>query len=1042
MRRTRCNSSYINRSELFPSGNLSLLTPIIELFRIKPMTMRLSPSFLLLAVHALLSSALSFGGRPDAMVWDIVDKRAPSQDIVTWDEHSLFVRGERVLIFSGEIHPFRLPVPSLWPDVLQKIKALGFNCVSIYIDWALLEGKPGEFKAGGVFNLQPFFDAATKAGIYIIARPGPYINAEVSGGGFPGWLQRVRGTLRTGAPDYLNATENYMSNICSIIAAAQITNGGPVILVQPENEYTAAHDYLPFPDAAYMQYVIDQARKAGIVVPFISNDASALGHNAPGTGEGEVDIYGHDGYPLGFDCAHPHVWPTDGLPTTLRSSHLKQSPSTPFSLVEFQGGSFDPWGGWGFEQCSALVNHEFERVFYKNNYAAGVTIQNLYMIFGGTNWGNLGHPGGYTSYDYGSVIKEDRTVTREKYSELKLQTTFLQSSPDYITASPGQSSTSSYSDSPDITVTPIFGNSTENASFFVVRHTNYSSLTTTKYRAILPTSQGEKTVPQLNATLSLNGRDSKIMVTNYDVQGTRLLYSTAEIFTHIKQGDNTILVLYAETNEYNEFVVQTSGGQVKQIRGGASYTVKNEDSTGNTLVGWVAESKDAIFLISDHFYAYLLDRNSAYNYWLTPVDNSTSKVIITGPYLVRSSYVDANGLHIKADFNATTKVEVIGAPAGVRKLFINGNTMVTEVSGLSLIANVTITLPSFTIPTLSELTWKYTDSLPEIGEGFDDSRWTVADHSFTDNTYQPLLATGSTYASDYGYHTGVLVYRGHFNASGDETSFSLWTQGGLGFGSSIWIDSLWVSSFLGSGSAADYQGKYNVSDFNPEPGTPHVITVVVDNTGLDENYDPGYDTMKAPRGILGWRLETSKATNTPITWKLTGNFGGEDYMDAVRGPLNEGGLHAERQGYHLPGTPTETWVSQTPFDGLEGAGVAFYATAFNLRLPSDQWDIPLSFAFTNDTAAAGGAYRVQLFVNGWQFGKLTSNIGPQTVFPVPEGILNYEGGNYIGLTLWALEAGGAKIPGLELVAGTPVWTSRDAVKFIDNPQWVEREGVY
>lgn len=945
------------------------------------------------------------------------------------------------MLFSGEIHPFRLPVPTLWLDVLQKIRALGFNCVSIYIDWALLEGKPGDFKAGGVFDLAPFFQAALQTGIYIIARPGPYINAEVSGGGFPGWLQRVRGTLRTGAPDYLNATDNYMSNICRIIADAQITNDGPVILLQPENEYTVAHDYLPFPDGAYMQYVIQQAKQAGIVVPFISNDASASGHNVPGSGEGEVDIYGHDGYPLGFDCAHPDVWPTNGLPTTLRSNHLKQSPSTPYSLVEFQGGSFDPWGGWGFEQCSALVNHEFERVFYKNNYAAGVTIQNLYMIFGGTNWGNLGHPGGYTSYDYGSVIKEDRTVTREKYSELKLQATFIQSSPGYLTAIPGSSSTSSYSDNADITVTPVLGNNTGDASFFVVRHTNYSSLASTNYRATLSTSLGNITVPQMNNTLSLNGRDSKIMVTDYDVQGTRLLYSTAEIFTHLKLGGNTILVMYAGAGEFNEFQVQKANPEVKQIKGGASYTVKTDDTTGVTLVGWVAVPEDGLLQIGDDFYVYLLDRNSAYNYWLTPIDNADSKAIIVGPYLVRKAYVDANGLHIKADFNATTKVEIIGVPEGYTKLFINDVETATETMGLSTIANVTINPPSFTIPKLSELTWKYADSLPEVGEGFDDSRWLVANHTSTDNTYQPLLATVSTYASDYGFHTGVLVYRGHFNATGNENSLSLWTQGGLGFGSSVWIDDKLVSSFLGNGSAAYYQGKYSLNGIDLEAGTLHVITVVVDNTGLDENYDPGYDTMKSPRGILGWRLETSKATNTPITWKLTGNLGGEDYMDPIRGPLNEGGLYAERQGYHLPGTPTETWVEKSPYEGIDKAGVAFYATSFTLTLPSRKWDIPLSFAFTNDTAVSG-VYRAQLFVNGWQYGKLTSNIGPQTVFPVPEGILDYEGANWIGLTLWALEEGGAKVPGLELVAGTPVYTSRDTVAFVDSSEWVERVNAY
>ena len=62
-------------------------------------------------------------------------KRAPLQDIVTWDEKSIFVRGERIMLYSGEFHPFRLPVPSLWLDVFQKLKAAGFNAVSFYVHW-------------------------------------------------------------------------------------------------------------------------------------------------------------------------------------------------------------------------------------------------------------------------------------------------------------------------------------------------------------------------------------------------------------------------------------------------------------------------------------------------------------------------------------------------------------------------------------------------------------------------------------------------------------------------------------------------------------------------------------------------------------------------------------------------------------------------------------------------------------------------------------------------------------------------------------------
>src|SRR5881628_2538583 len=92
------------------------------------------------------------------------------------------------------------------------------------------------------------------------------IMAQVSGGGFPGWLSRNRGALRTSSPDFLAATDNYVANIAKIIADAQITNGGPVILYQPENEYTGANTYTPFPDASYMAYVEQQATDAGIVV--------------------------------------------------------------------------------------------------------------------------------------------------------------------------------------------------------------------------------------------------------------------------------------------------------------------------------------------------------------------------------------------------------------------------------------------------------------------------------------------------------------------------------------------------------------------------------------------------------------------------------------------------------------------------------------------------------------------------------------------------------------------------------------------------------
>lgn len=89
---------------------------------------------------------------------------------------------------------------------------------------------------------------------------------------------------------------SYATNVAATLAKAQITNGGPVILYQPENEYTGFTNGQQF-DPQYMQDVMDTARAAGIVVPFINNDAAPDGHDAPGSGVGAVDIYGHDSYP-------------------------------------------------------------------------------------------------------------------------------------------------------------------------------------------------------------------------------------------------------------------------------------------------------------------------------------------------------------------------------------------------------------------------------------------------------------------------------------------------------------------------------------------------------------------------------------------------------------------------------------------------------------------------------------------------------------------------------------------------------------------------
>jgi Glycosyl hydrolases family 35/Beta-galactosidase, domain 2 len=337
---------------------------------------------------------------------------------VTYDHYSLMIDGKRRFIYSGEFHPFRLPSPDLWPDILQKMKAAGFNTVCIYLDWGYHSPAPGVYDFDGVRNMDTFLDAATDAGLYVIVRPGPYINAETDSGGFPGWLTTIKGRARSTASDYLADAMEWFSHIDPIIARHQLTNGtGTIIACQVENEY-----YTNTTDGqTYMQDLENKLVADGITVPLTGN------HNATFvTGLGATNLVGFDNYPQGFDASQPTVW--NGVPDYYEGLHASLPSDKPLYLAEFQGGSFDPWGGAGTANLYTLTGPDFENVFYKSLIAEGVTMLNLYMTYGGTNWGWLPEPGVYTSYDYGAAINEQRQLTG-KYTEEKLIASFTQAVP-------------------------------------------------------------------------------------------------------------------------------------------------------------------------------------------------------------------------------------------------------------------------------------------------------------------------------------------------------------------------------------------------------------------------------------------------------------------------------------------------------------------------------------------------------------------------------------------------------------------------------------
>jgi hypothetical protein len=317
------------------------------------------------------------------------------QSVVTWDNGSLLINGERIIIMSGEFHYQRLPVPELWLDVFQKFKANGMNTVSIYFFWSYHSPSKGTYDfTTPAKDIQRLFDMAKEAGLYVIARPGPYCNAETNGGGLALWTSDGSGgKLRTSDETYRKAWSEWVTEVVPIIAKNQITNGGPVILTQVENElqettYSATNTLV-----IYMEQLKTAFKAAGIIVPLSHNEkgmrSMSWSTDYKNVG-GAINVYGLDSYPGGLSCTN--LDSGFNLPRTYYQWFQNYAYTQPAFIPEFEGGWFQPWGGYFFDQCLAEQSPEFSDVYYKGVIAQRITLLNLYMAFGGTNWGHSAAP--------------------------------------------------------------------------------------------------------------------------------------------------------------------------------------------------------------------------------------------------------------------------------------------------------------------------------------------------------------------------------------------------------------------------------------------------------------------------------------------------------------------------------------------------------------------------------------------------------------------------------------------------------------------------
>ncbi|CAN4098514.1 unnamed protein product [Withania somnifera] len=329
------------------------------------------------------------------------------------------------LLAFGAFAPAFVPLPSLsfsspsnlarlnsmyWEDRLLRAKALGLNTIQTYVPWNLHEPTEGQLVFEGIADIFSFLNLCQKLDLLVMLRVGPYICAEWDFGGFPAWLLTIEPAvrLRSSDPAFIDLVERWWGILLPKIVSYAYKNGGPIIMVQIENEFGSYGD-----DKAYLHHLVRIARRhLGDDVILYTTDGGSRENLNKGTIPGDA-VFSAVDFSTGDD-----PWPN----FMLQKEFNTPGKSPPLS-TEFYTGWLTHWGEHIANTDATVTSAYLERILSRNGSAV------LYMAHGGTNFGfysgaNTGadetdYKPDLTSYDYDAPIKESGDIDNPKYQALR-----------------------------------------------------------------------------------------------------------------------------------------------------------------------------------------------------------------------------------------------------------------------------------------------------------------------------------------------------------------------------------------------------------------------------------------------------------------------------------------------------------------------------------------------------------------------------------------------------------------------------------------------
>lgn len=313
-------------------------------------------------------------------------------------EGNFLLDGRPFQLISGEMHFARIP-RECWRDRLHMARAMGLNTVATYVFWNFHEPEKGKYNFRENADVAEFCRLAQEEGLWVIIRPSPYACAEWEFGGYPWWLLREKDLkVRSRDPRFMEMSRKYLSALAKQLVPLQVTHGGPIIMIQIENEYGSYGN-----DKEYLSGYRDLYRAAGI----------------------DVDLYTCDGpsqMPAGYlPGVLPAVNGLDNVDEVRKLVDKYNNGHGPYFIAEWYPAWFDSWG----EKHHTVPFNEFIRT-YDSVLAAGISI-NIYMAHGGTtrwfwNGANMSRREPYSpqtsSYDYDAPIDEAGNAT-PKYMAMR-----------------------------------------------------------------------------------------------------------------------------------------------------------------------------------------------------------------------------------------------------------------------------------------------------------------------------------------------------------------------------------------------------------------------------------------------------------------------------------------------------------------------------------------------------------------------------------------------------------------------------------------------